>query len=132
MLRNFHFIDEAGKDQGINGSFQHPSKARSLIADAENPTPPIFLVRNRSKELAELLQDLDRIRQERRKAKANRAKYTGVGSEGGSFGTGGSRYGGFGNDEYGGGGGGGSSSGYGGGYDRGESSLTFSQTDKNV
>ncbi|KAG8857992.1 Epsin-3, clathrin recruitment and traffic between the Golgi and endosome [Tulasnella sp. 330] len=94
MLRNFHYIDEAGKDQGIN-------------------------VRNRSKELSELLQDLDRIRQERRKAKANRAKYIGTGNDGLSFGTGGSRYGGFGNDEYGGGGaGGGSSSGYGGGYDR--------------
>ncbi|KAG8899932.1 Epsin-3, clathrin recruitment and traffic between the Golgi and endosome, partial [Tulasnella sp. 417] len=57
MLRNFHYIDDNGKDQGIN-------------------------VRNRSKELAELLQDLDRVRQERRKAKTNRNKYTGTGNDG--------------------------------------------------
>lgn len=89
MLRNFHYIDENGKDQGIN-------------------------VRNRSKELAELLQDLDRVRQERRKAKTNRNKYTGTGNDGLSFTSAtGSRYGGFGNDQYGGG-----DSGYGGGYDR--------------
>ncbi|KAG8994449.1 Epsin-3, clathrin recruitment and traffic between the Golgi and endosome [Tulasnella sp. JGI-2019a] len=94
MLRNFHYIDESGKDQGIN-------------------------VRNRSKELSELLQDLDRIRQSRREARANRAKYVGTGNDGMSFSSGGSRYGGFGNEEFSsGGGGGGSSSGYGGGYDR--------------
>ncbi|KLO04756.1 ENTH-domain-containing protein [Schizopora paradoxa] len=87
LLRNFHYIDEKGKDQGIN-------------------------VRNRAKELAELLMDVDKIRSERRKAKANRNKYTGVGSEA-------YRYGGFGNSSGGsGGGGGGGSSGYGGGYDR--------------
>ncbi|KAG8898237.1 Epsin-3, clathrin recruitment and traffic between the Golgi and endosome, partial [Tulasnella sp. 403] len=88
MLRNFHYIDDNGKDQGIN-------------------------VRNRSKELAELLTDLDRIRQERRRAKANRNKYIGSGNDGLSFtSASGSRYGGFGSDEV------GSSSGYGGGYDR--------------
>ncbi|GAA5934653.1 hypothetical protein JCM1841_001794 [Sporobolomyces salmonicolor] len=81
VLRNFHYIDENGKDQGIN-------------------------VRNRAKELGELLSDLDRIRQERRKAKQNRTKYTGVGNDGSGFGGGGpsftsasgSRYGGFGSD----------------------------------
>lgn len=84
MLRNFHYIDDKGKDQGIN-------------------------VRNRSKELSELLQDLDRVRQERKKAKQNKNKYTGVssggfsggfsGSAGGSFNSpSGSRYGGFGSD----------------------------------
>ncbi|KAJ2902852.1 hypothetical protein MKZ38_000046 [Zalerion maritima] len=80
MLRQFHFIDQNGKDQGIN-------------------------VRNRAKELAELLSDVDRIRSERKKARASRGKYTGV--EGGaSFGGGSSsRYGGFGSD----------SAGYGGG-----------------
>lgn len=88
MLRNFHYIDEKGKDQGIN-------------------------VRNRANELASLLSDVDRIRAERRKAKSNRNKYQGV--EGGMFNTAsGSRYGGFGSDAVragGGGGGGGSSSG---------------------
>lgn len=70
-------------------------------------------VRNRAKELAELLMDVEKIRAERRKAKQNRNKYVGVGSDA-------YRYGGFGNSGGGGGGGGGGSSGYGGGYDRGE------------
>lgn len=85
MLRNFHYVDEKGKDQGIN-------------------------VRNRSKELAELLSDLDRVRQERKKAKINKNKYGGVGNDGMSHGGGGgmsfttasgSRYGGFGSDSLG-------------------------------
>ncbi|CAK7231074.1 Epsin-3, clathrin recruitment and traffic between the Golgi and endosome [Sporothrix curviconia] len=87
MLRQFHFIDANGKDQGIN-------------------------VRNRSKELAELLGDVDRIRTERKKARANKGKYTGVGSS-----VGNSRFGGFGSDSGGfgsSGGGGGGSGGYGG------------------
>ena len=90
MLRQFHFIDQNGKDQGIN-------------------------VRNRAKELAELLSDVDRIRSERKKARGNRGKFGGVeggaglgggvsGSGGFSGGSGGSsRYGGFGSEsaEYG-------------------------------
>ncbi|KAK2625589.1 hypothetical protein QTJ16_004901 [Diplocarpon rosae] len=79
MLRQFHFIDQNGKDQGLN-------------------------VRNRAKELAELLSDVERIRAERKKARATRNKYTGV--EGGAGLGGGlsssSRYGGFGSEESGG------------------------------
>lgn len=86
MLRQFHYIDQNGKDQGVN-------------------------VRNRAKELAELLGDVDRIRAERKKARANKAKYQGV-EGGGGFGGSSSRYGGFGSDS--GGYGGGSSSTYGG------------------
>lgn len=89
MLRQFHFIDQNGKDQGIN-------------------------VRNRAKELAELLSDVDRIRAERKKARANRNKFGGVEggmgmggfSSGGSFSGGSSRYGGFGSETAGTGGGG--------------------------
>ncbi|EMR64610.1 putative epsin-3 protein [Eutypa lata UCREL1] len=85
MLRQFHFIDQNGKDQGIN-------------------------VRNRAKELAELLGDVERIRSERKKARTNKAKYTGV--EGGSSGfSSSSRYGGFGSES---GGYGGGSTAYGG------------------
>ncbi|KAJ7119852.1 hypothetical protein C8R44DRAFT_982453 [Mycena epipterygia] len=82
MLRNFHYIDDKGKDEGLN-------------------------VRNRSRELVELLSDVEKIRSERRKAKANKHKYTGVGSEGGMSFTSetGGRYGGFGSDALGGGGG---------------------------
>jgi epsin len=80
MLRQFHFIDQNGKDQGLN-------------------------VRNRAKELADLLSDVDRIRAERKKARATRNKYTGVeggAGLGGGLSTGGSRYGGFGSEESGG------------------------------
>lgn len=83
MLRQFHFIDQNGKDQGIN-------------------------VRNRAKELAELLGDVDRIRTERKKARSNRNKFGGV--EGGAGGGGFSGAGAY----SGGGGGGGGSSRYGG------------------
>ncbi|KAH8679920.1 hypothetical protein BGZ60DRAFT_369125 [Tricladium varicosporioides] len=76
MLRQFHYIDQNGKDQGLN-------------------------VRNRAKELADLLSDVDKIRAERKKARATRNKYTGV--EGGAGLGGGmsssSRYGGFGSEE---------------------------------
>ncbi|PNY23902.1 ENTH domain-containing protein [Tolypocladium capitatum] len=96
MLRQFHFIDPNGKDQGIN-------------------------VRNRAKELAELLGDVDRIRSERKKARATKNKYTGA--EGGmTFGSGfssGSRYGGFGNESSGYGSGSGSGSTAYGGYSGG-------------
>ncbi|KAF2093690.1 ENTH-domain-containing protein [Rhizodiscina lignyota] len=85
MLRQFHFIDQNGKDQGIN-------------------------VRNRSKELTELLSDVERIRSERKRARSTRNKYGGV--EGG-MGMGGtsSRFGGFGSES---GGFGGPEGGYGG------------------
>ncbi|GAB0137217.1 hypothetical protein EsDP_00005493 [Epichloe bromicola] len=81
MLRQFHYIDQNGKDQGIN-------------------------VRNRAKELAELLGDVERIRSERKKARATKNKYTGVeggrsfggGFSGGSGSGSGSRYGGFGSE----------------------------------
>ncbi|KAI0446539.1 hypothetical protein F4803DRAFT_19031 [Xylaria telfairii] len=88
MLRQFHFIDQNGKDQGIN-------------------------VRNRAKELADLLGDVERIRAERKKARTNKAKYTGVegGSMGGFSGSSG-RYGGFGSESA--GYGGSSGGGYGG------------------
>ncbi|KAK4626298.1 ENTH domain-containing protein [Fulvia fulva] len=78
MLRQFHYIDQNGKDQGIN-------------------------VRNRSKELTDLLSDVDRIRQERKKARTTKNKYGGVeggaglGSGGFSSGSSG-RYGGFGSE----------------------------------
>lgn len=89
----------------------------------------VSAVQNRSRELAELLMDVDKIRSERRKAKANRNKYVGIASDN-------MRYGGFGNTSgYGGGGGGGSygggGSGGGGGsssYDRGSLCSLFVDT----
>lgn len=90
MLRQFHYIDQNGKDQGVN-------------------------VRHRAKELADLLGDVERIRTERKKARAIKGKF--VGMQGGSGMGSSSRFGGFGSnsDSYGGsGGGGGGSSSYGG------------------
>ncbi|KAI9364014.1 hypothetical protein DFJ73DRAFT_956428 [Zopfochytrium polystomum] len=55
-LAGFKFTDEKGKDQGIN-------------------------VRQRAKEITDLLADADRTREERRKARENRAKYTGWSSD---------------------------------------------------
>ncbi|KAK6344958.1 Epsin-3, clathrin recruitment and traffic between the Golgi and endosome [Orbilia javanica] len=99
MLKQFHFIDQNGKDQGLN-------------------------VRNRAKELAELLADVEKIRAERKKSKSSRGKFQGMeggmgnfggggyggsssgfsGGSGGGSGSGGNRYGGFGSEdlEYGG------------------------------
>ncbi|KAI5780051.1 hypothetical protein EDC01DRAFT_620914 [Geopyxis carbonaria] len=113
MLRQFYFIDQNGKDQGIN-------------------------VRNRAKELAELLSDVDRIRAERKKARISKNKYGGVeGGATGGFSSGGlsggngfgRRYGGFGGDqtEF-----GGSSSGVygdGGGFSGGSGSGGFHDSD---
>ncbi|KAK3111167.1 Epsin-3, clathrin recruitment and traffic between the Golgi and endosome [Teratosphaeriaceae sp. CCFEE 6253] len=87
MLRQFHYIDMNGKDQGIN-------------------------VRNRSKELTDLLSDVERIRAERKKARGTRNKYSGHegGAGAGLGGDSASRYGGFGSET------GGASAGYAGGY----------------
>lgn len=111
ILRNFHYVDDKGKDQGIN-------------------------VRNRAKEISELLSDLDRVRQERRKAKAAKNKYVGVGSDGPSFSNpSGSKYGGFGSDSlgYSGGSGGGGDEWHGGGAsssrDHYSSRNSFKQND---
>ncbi|KAM4038080.1 clathrin interactor 1 isoform 2-T2 [Anomaloglossus baeobatrachus] len=60
-LENYHFVDENGKDQGIN-------------------------IRQKVKEMVEFVQDDDRLREERKKAKKNKDKYVGVSSEsGGGF-----------------------------------------------
>ncbi|XP_018419642.1 PREDICTED: clathrin interactor 1 isoform X2 [Nanorana parkeri] len=60
-LENYHFVDENGKDQGVN-------------------------IRQKVKEMVEFVQDDDRLREERKKAKKNKDKYIGVSSEsGGGF-----------------------------------------------
>ncbi|KAA0720414.1 Clathrin interactor 1 [Triplophysa tibetana] len=55
-LENYHFVDENGKDQGIN-------------------------VRQKVKEMVDFVQDDDRLREERKKAKKNKDKYIGVSSD---------------------------------------------------
>ncbi|XP_078358290.1 clathrin interactor 1-like isoform X2 [Oculina patagonica] len=56
QLENFSHFDEFGKDQGIN-------------------------IRHKVKDLVELVQDDDRLKQERKRSKKNRDKYKGVSSE---------------------------------------------------
>jgi epsin len=55
MLKSFHYIDSKGVDQGIN-------------------------IRNRAKELTNLLNDESKIRQERKKAKENSKKFDAISS----------------------------------------------------
>ncbi|XP_041121543.1 clathrin interactor 1-like isoform X1 [Polyodon spathula] len=55
-IENYHFVDENGKDQGIN-------------------------VRQKVKEMVDFVQDDDRLREERKKAKKNKDKYIGVSSD---------------------------------------------------
>ncbi|KAI3351918.1 hypothetical protein L3Q82_020747, partial [Scortum barcoo] len=55
-LESYQFVDENGKDQGVN-------------------------VRQKVKELVEFVQDDDRLREERKKAKINKDKYIGVSSD---------------------------------------------------
>ncbi|XP_067313573.1 clathrin interactor 1a [Pseudorasbora parva] len=55
-IESYHCVDENGKDQGIN-------------------------VRQKVKEMIEFVQDDDRLREERKKAKKNRDKYIGVSSD---------------------------------------------------
>ena len=122
MLRQFHYIDNNGKDQGIN-------------------------IRNRSQELAKLLGDVDAIRAERKKAKANRNKFggfeggIGAGGFSGGFsgGSGGFGSGGFGSDNAGFGGFSGGVYGDGGGFggdtsgfrDTGRRTNRFEEYDEN-
>lgn len=56
-LETFSFCDENGKDQGVN-------------------------IRVKAKEIAEFVQDDDRLREERKKAKKNKDKYVGINSSG--------------------------------------------------
>ncbi|XP_062281423.1 clathrin interactor 1a isoform X2 [Scomber scombrus] len=55
-LESYHFVDENGKDQGVN-------------------------VRQKVKEMVEFVQDDDRLREERKKAKKTKDKYIGVSSD---------------------------------------------------
>ena len=57
-LENYTYLDEYGKDQGIN-------------------------VRHKVRELIEFIQDDDRLREERKKAKKNKDKYVGLSSDAG-------------------------------------------------
>lgn len=88
-LEDYQFRDENDRDQGINGE-------RPLIKVFVSQIGILILfftvgclVRQKVKEMIALLQDDNRLREERRKAKKTKDKYVGVSSED-SFG--GNRY----------------------------------------
>lgn len=62
-LENYTYIDDVGKDQGVN-------------------------IRHKVKDLIDFVQDDDRLREERKKAKKNKDKFVGMSSDmlGGRFG----------------------------------------------
>jgi hypothetical protein len=77
---SFQYIDEKGKDQGINGNDFETLKR----------PPPLYFSFSRQCGIApkssfELLADVEKIRQEREKDKANRTKYVGLGHDRFSF-----------------------------------------------
>lgn len=55
-MENYTFIDDLGKDQGVN-------------------------IRHKVKELIDFIQDDDKLRDERKKAKKNKDKYIGMSSD---------------------------------------------------
>jgi hypothetical protein len=81
----------------------HPQPGPRVLSSAFCRSALFFYllttVRNRAKELADLLSDSEKIRTERRKSKQSKNKYTGVGSEESGFGGSGKKYGGFGSDD---------------------------------
>merc|ERR1712142_1203805 len=81
-LENFTFVDENGKDQGIN-------------------------IRHKVGDMLEFVQDDERLRDERKKAKKNKDKYVGMSSEATSGFRSSMGFGGFDSGSGGGGGGGG-------------------------
>lgn len=128
---------EQSRCSGISTTWTKRERIRESMVSScriypcEFASPTSWTVRNRSKELVELLGDVEKIRTERRKAKINKHKYTGTGNDALSFSSGGGRYGGFGSDSlgYGGSGsyGGGSSGGYDGGSYSGRGESTRAQ-----
>jgi len=71
QLTHFHFIDEH-KDVG-QASKQHPNYLKI--------TKLFFSVRSKVKQVLELIHDDSKLREERDKAKKNRGKYQGYGSD---------------------------------------------------
>ena len=78
QLETYSYHDEHGKDHGINGS------CYSLMFCRQRGmfywgTWRFFSVRQKTKDLMEFIQDDERLREERKKAKKNKDKYTGMG-----------------------------------------------------
>lgn len=75
-LENYTFVDENGKDQGINSKC-----LKNFILKVYKLTINYLLVRHKVKEMLEYIQDDDKVREERKKAKKNKEKFVGVSSD---------------------------------------------------
>ena len=89
-LESFSFVDDNGKDQGVNSEYRERERwinERGLTFLSFFT----FIVRHKVKEILEFVQDDDRVREERKKAKKNKDKFVGIPSDqiGSSFGGGG-------------------------------------------
>lgn len=77
-MESYQFRDEKGKDQGINGA---PCRRGPRAAAAASAHTCGAAVRHKAKEICALLQDDERLREERLKARRNQNKYVGISSE---------------------------------------------------
>lgn len=76
-LENYTFTDENGKDQGIN--VRHKVSGSGLLFFSGYEI--IDEIENQVRELIDFIQDDDKLRDERKKAKKNRDKYIGMSSD---------------------------------------------------
>ena len=97
-LEHYKFMDEVGKDQGINGIVHLLMVHNQSINHSTNQSNDqsmhvkksyhwllffelFFSVRNRVKEIVDLLQDDARLRDERKKARKTKDKYVGLSAD---------------------------------------------------
>ena len=86
-LETFSFLDENGKDQGINSKLQVKILKHILWKLFSNISNYKLKVRVKAKEIVEFVQDDEKLREERKKAKKNKDKYVGINSNGAGFGS---------------------------------------------
>ncbi len=77
LLTDFQFHDESGQDQGVVGKQgMHLCRITSLVQHANH-----FAVREKAKSLVSLLNDTERIRDEREKSRKLASKLVGIGND---------------------------------------------------
>lgn len=74
-LENYSFVDEFGKDQGINIRYLFQ------VSSEQHVNNIYCFFRHKVRELIDFVQDDDKLREERKKAKKNKDKYIGLSSE---------------------------------------------------
>ncbi|KAH9961447.1 hypothetical protein BGW80DRAFT_893028 [Lactifluus volemus] len=83
LLQLLEYLVKCGSDRVVDDARSHIPNSQRYCG---GPGVPMCGIAQRSsKELVELLADVDGIRQERKMAKMNRTKYVGTGNDGFSF-----------------------------------------------